>query len=107
MGKTRIFASHALIREGTDLYVIHKYITLVIELIMEDGEIVDCCVPMYCSLHNEFITKIIKGRNISDIDNIMRELDERVHTISKRALLTALKGLYNQYSVEKKRLHCN
>ncbi|MBP2650478.1 MAG: hypothetical protein H6Q74_1303 [Firmicutes bacterium] len=104
MGKTRIFASHALIREGTDLYVIHKYITLVLEIALDTGDIMDCCVPMYCRLHNDFITKIIKGRNMDDVDVVMKELDERVHTLSKRALLTAFKGLYNQYSVEKNKL---
>ncbi|MBP2646249.1 MAG: hypothetical protein H6Q75_1689 [Firmicutes bacterium] len=103
MENTRIFASHALIREGTDLYVIHKYITLIMEINMDTGEIIDCCVPMYCRLHNDFVTRIIKGKNIIQVEDIMLELDERMHTLSKRSLITAIKGLYNQYTVEKKR----
>jgi hypothetical protein len=101
MSATHILAAHAQVPQGTDIYEVHKFITLVIEVDLETGEIVDSMVPMYCQLTNGFIVKILKGKSLDNADEILKEVEERVHTSTKRALMTAMKEIFNRYILEK------
>lgn len=102
MNSTHIFAAHAQVPSGTDLYERYKYMTVVVEVKIDSGVIVNCCVPVYCKLHNDFVVAILKGKSLDvDKEAIIEEIDERTHTLSKRALITAIQGLYNQYTMTK------
>jgi hypothetical protein len=103
MSKTHIFAAHAQVPAGTDLYERHKYLSLVVTVNLISGEIVDCCIPMYCALHDGFIREILIGKSLqNDKQLIIEEVDARVHTFSKRALITAIQGVYNHYIMTRK-----
>jgi len=103
MGKTYIFAGHAQLPEGTDIYENFKYVTVVAEVDMENGMIVNCSVPIYCQESSDFVTSFLKGRSLeTDVDAIIAEIDERMHTMSKRALINALQAIVNRYNVAKK-----
>jgi hypothetical protein len=70
---------------------------------MENGMIVNCSVPIYCQESSDFVTSILKGRSLeTDVDAIIAEIDERMHTMSKRALINALQAIVNRYNVAKK-----
>ena len=100
---THIFAGHAQLPEGTDIYQIYKYVSIVMEIDMDSGKIVDCMMPVYCRLTNDYVTKIIIGKFIDkDIDAIIDQIEKKMHTLSKRALITSIQTIHNRYSVVKK-----
>jgi len=95
-----IFSGHAQLPEGTNLSFVHKFVTIVLKIDMETGEILDSSVPMYCDLHDDFVKKIIIGNNIeTDFQFITNEISERVHSLSTKSLITALQVVYNRYSM--------
>lgn len=103
MGKTYIFAGHAQLPEGTDIYENFKYVTVVAEVDMASGQVVNCSVPVYCRETSDFVTGILKGKSLeTDLDAIIAELDERMQTMSKRALLNAVQAIYNRYNMAKR-----
>jgi len=100
MRKTQVFSGHAQIPTGLDLYENYKYLTILVEVDGETGEIVNCSVPIYCKLHNDFLADIFIGKSLSsDINLIIKEIGERCHTVSNRALITAIQMLHNRYTM--------
>lgn len=100
---THIFAAHAQLPVGTDLQERFKVLTLVVVVDIDSGKIIDCVVPMYCKLHNDFVANILRGKCLdNDKGSIIEEIDERIHTVSKRALITTIQGLHNNYIMVKK-----
>ncbi|MBP2650465.1 MAG: hypothetical protein H6Q74_1290 [Firmicutes bacterium] len=101
MENNHIFAAHAQVPQGTDIYEVHKFITIVMDVDMKTGEITDSSVPMYCQLTSNFILNCIRGKSLETPEVIIKEIEERVHTSTKRALITAMKEICSRYSVEK------
>jgi hypothetical protein len=98
MMNTHIFAAHAQLPVGTDLHERFKVLTLVVIVDIDSSEIIDCVVPMYCKLHNDFVANILRGKHLDrDKGAIIEEIDERIHTLSKRALITTIQALHNNY----------
>jgi len=95
---THIFSGHAQLPEGTNLSVNHKLAAIVMEIDMDSGLILDSSVPIYCDLHSSVISEIVCGKNIDkDFSLIVDEINERVHSLSTRALITSLQVIYNRY----------
>lgn len=104
MGKTYFFTGHAQLPEGADIYENFKYVTVVTEVDMENGVIVNCSVPVFCQESGDFVTRMLKGKSLeTDTEAIIAEIDERMHTKSKRALINAFQALVNRYNVAQKR----
>lgn len=98
-----IFSGHGQLPEGTNLSVIHKYATVVVKIDMDSSIILDCEVPILCGFHNEFISEIVCGRSIeTDLNVIIEEIDERIHSLSTKALITSLQVIFNRYTMVKK-----
>ncbi len=98
-----IFSGHAQLPEGTNLSFVHKFVTIVLKIDMETGEILESSIPMYCDIHDDFIKKIICGKNIdTDFQDIVNEISERIHSLSTKSLITALQVVYNRYSMVRK-----
>ncbi len=103
-----IFSGHAQLPEGTNLAVIHRYATVVMKIDMDNGKILDCNVPIYCDLHNEFILEIIRGRSVAtDLNDIIDEINERIHSLSNKALVSSLQVIHNRYQMVAKSLEAN
>lgn len=103
--KTHLFAAHAQLPVGTDLHERYKVLTIIVKVDIASGEILNCVVPAYCQLHNDFVAEILRGKFLgTDKEAIIEEIDERVHTLSKRALITSIQGLQNNYIMVKKNL---
>ena len=98
-----VFSGHAQLPEGTNLYENYKYATVVMKIDMDSGEILGCVVPIYCKLHNDFIAEIVCGKFMDrDMSCILEEIEERVHSLSTRALISALQVVWNRYLLVKK-----
>ncbi|MBP2645691.1 MAG: hypothetical protein H6Q75_1131 [Firmicutes bacterium] len=104
MENSHIFAAHAQVPQGTDLFEVHKFITVVADVDMNNGEILDAMIPMYCQLTNDFIVKMIIGKSLERPEEIVAAVEERFHTSTKRALITALKDIFSRYGIEKAKL---
>mgnify|MGYP000847788764 CR=1 FL=1 len=105
MKSTYIFSGHAQLPEGTDLYENYKYMTVLMEVDIETGLVVNCVVPVYCKLHNDFVADMMQNRCLDDgLEPIIAEVEARVHTLSKRAFIAALQVIYNRYTMLKRQL---
>ncbi len=105
---THIFSGHAQLPEGTNLSVNHRLATIVLEIDMESGQIVDSSIPIYCDLHSDVISEIVCGKNIEkDISVIIDEINERVHSLSTKALISSIQVVYNRYILVKQDLKSN
>lgn len=102
MKAIHLFSGHGQLPAGTDLYETSRYATIVLTVDIETGEVLDCVIPNYCELHQNFVIGIIRGKCLdSDSSYIIAELEERVHSLSTRALITAFQQAYNRYMVYK------
>lgn len=100
-----IFSGHGQLPEGTNLSVIHKYATVVVKIDMDTGVILECDVPILCDMHTKFIAELVCGRSIeTDLNGILDEINERVHSLSTKAIITSLQVIYNRYRMIKKKL---
>jgi len=105
---TQLFSGHAQLPTGLDLYENHKYLIILVEVDSENGEIINCMVPIYCKLHNDLIADILIGKSLyNDINRVFKEIEERCHIISKRTLITAMQMLHNRYTMLKKKSSLN
>ncbi|TWH49213.1 DUF3870 domain-containing protein [Sporomusa sp. KB1] len=101
----QLFAANAQLPEGTDLFEIFKYVSLVLTVDVDSGEILQCSIPVYCQQGNEFISDIMKGKSLEkDVNIIIAEVEERIHMSSKRALITAIQMIQNRYMMTKNKI---
>jgi len=105
MGKTYIFCGQAQLPYGTDIYEQFKYITVLFEIDMETEEIVNCYIPVYCAMCNEFMSRLFKGQSLKNgLEPILERIEEYVHLVSKKALINALQALYNRYMMVRRNM---
>jgi hypothetical protein len=104
MGETYIFSQQAQFPEDSSLYKMHGSLTIIMEVDMKSGTIIDCQVPMYCQLNNKFIANILLGKSLANPDEIVEVLERKVHTLSKWAFITAFKGIVKRYIQEKNKM---
>jgi len=98
------FAGQAQMPAGTDVYEQYKYLTILMTVDMDTGRILNCTVPIYCQIHNEFLSEIMVGKSLdSDFKAIVEQIEKTVHTQTRRSLITALQVLYNRYCIVKRR----
>lgn len=100
--KKHIFSGHAQLPCGSDLYESSKFISVVMTVDMETGTILQSSVPLYCKIHNDFVTEIINGKSLEkDLNLIIKQIEKTVHTHTRRALVTAIQALAKRYMIEK------
>lgn len=88
----------------TDIYE-YKYMTILLEVDIATGVIMDCHIPVYCEMMNNFLSEIMRGRSLEEgLSSIIEEIDERLHVVSKKALINALHSLYNRYLMTKRKM---
>lgn len=103
VGKDHLFSAHAQVPTETDISQRHKFVCIIVRVDIEAGTITDCHVPMYTQIQNDFVKEIIIGKSLyTEKELIMREIDDLMHTPSKRALLSAFQGVYNNFILTRK-----
>ncbi len=97
-----IFSGHAQLPNGSDLYESMKFLSVLMTVDMDTGTIIKSTVPLYCPLHSEFVENIMNGKSLDDdLDKIFKEIDKKIHTQTRRALITAIQTLHNRYIIVK------
>ncbi|GHV33276.1 hypothetical protein FACS1894187_01090 [Synergistales bacterium] len=100
--KLYLFSGMALLPEKTDLSR-HKYLTIIMEIDLCDGIIRSCDVPIYCDLHKKFVASLFVGESLDrGYEYFSKEMDERIHSITKNTLIQAFQSLYNRYIAVRK-----
>jgi hypothetical protein len=100
MKKTHILSGHAQLPAGTDIYENFKVVTIVVEVDIKSGEIVDGAVPTFCQQNSDFVVAMLRGKFLDrDLELIIAEIENRWQMLSKRALITALQGVHNRYII--------
>ncbi|MDF2571251.1 MAG: hypothetical protein K0R55_2855 [Sporomusa sp.] len=102
--KTQLFSAHAQLPEGTDLYENFKYVSLVLTVDGNNGTILECSTPVYCKQTSDFVADIVRGKSLEkDVSVILAEIESRMHTGSKRSLITAVQMIHNRYMMAKEK----
>lgn len=103
MKYVHIFSGHAQLAEGSDIHESYKFITVVAKVDVRNGEILDCEIPIFCTESCNFVAEIMIGKRLpEDMDAIIDEIEFRMHSLSKWALITAIQTLNNRYVAYKK-----
>jgi hypothetical protein len=103
MGRQHIFSGHAPVPSETNISERHRFVCIIVKCDIETGEIIDCRVPMYTPIQDDFVKEIMVGKSLcSDKEWILREIDELMHTPSKRALISAIQGVCNNFALTRK-----
>jgi hypothetical protein len=97
-----LFSGHAQLPNGTDLYESYKYLSVVMVIDIDTGTILESQIPPFCSLSSNFVSEIFNGRCIdTDLEDIFKQIEQTVHTATRRALITAVQTLHNRYIIVK------
>ena len=105
MNSIHVFSARAQMPTGNDLYEIYKSLILILVIDMTDGKIKECSIPMFWQMINDFVSDILVDKSIeTDLHAIINEIEERMHTYSKRPLITCLQSIHEQYKQAKRNL---
>lgn len=97
-----LFSGMAQLPKETDLYL-HKYLTIIMEVDIADGMIKECDVPVYSGMHKNFVSTIFVGKSLNaGYDYFLKEINKRIHSVTKKALIQAFQSLYNRYITVRK-----
>jgi len=102
--QTHIYSAHSQLPAGSDIYENYKYLSLIVVIDVDNGEIVDCVVPTYCEISNQFVCNILRGRRLEELESIIKDISKRFHVMSKRSLITALQMVYNRYKMQQEQI---
>ncbi len=103
MAREHMFSAQAQVPSETDISQRHKFVCIIVTVDIDSGDILDCHVPMYCDIQNSFVKKTLIGKSLyTDKELIIKDIDDRMHTPSKRALISALQGVYNHFILTRK-----
>lgn len=103
LAREHMFSAQAQVPSETDISQRHKFVCIIVTVDIDSGDILDCHVPMYCDIQNSFVKKTLIGKSLyTDKELIIRDIDDRMHTPSKRALISALQGVYNHFILTRK-----
>ena len=103
MAREHMFSAQAQVPSETDISQRHKFVCIIVTVDIDSGDILDCHVPMYCDIQNSFVKKTLIGKSLyTDKELIIGDIDDRMHTPSKRALISALQGVYNHFILTRK-----
>jgi len=94
------FSGHAQLPSGYDLYETTKFVSVIMSIDIETGKILEAHVPIYHKMHDDFFCELVTGKSMeTDLEYILKEIEYRFHTPSKRALITAIQTLHNRYII--------
>jgi len=101
--KTHLFSGHAELPASIQFQ--NKYVSVIFEIDIESGTIVGCAFPFHGEVMNRFLIGVFQGKSIeTDIESICKELNERMHTHSKKAVIKAVMKIVKHYWLVKRRL---
>lgn len=101
--RKHIFAGHAQLPNGTDVYESYKFISVLMIVDIDTGTILDSDISIYNPMHKNFIVEILKGKSLdTDLEKIFKEIERTVHTPTRRALINAIQTLHNRYIIVKR-----
>jgi hypothetical protein len=78
-----------------------RTITLVLEVDMESGVILNSDVTFIADLPIQFVKDILNEKKFDDIQFLRKEIQQRFYTPTKKTLLQALNACYKTYRMLK------
>lgn len=98
LDKTMVFVGYARVPEGTTARELYQLIGLALEVDMESGRVVDASCTLAVPLAEQFVRRLIVGRELGrEFEGIVREIEERYHGPTQRAIVTALKAAHERF----------
>lgn len=96
--KTHVFQGISKLPTGSGIYKKYKSLTILLEIDMEKGLIINSNFPEYNELNNSVLDAIIRGKSLeNNLEEIIEDINERLNVTSKKTLINALREIYNEY----------
>ncbi len=98
MPKNLLFTGYAKFPAKITAEEVYNFLCISLELETGTGRIVDADCTLATELARGFFTRIVKGHSLTDdFKYLEAEIDKRYYGNAKRALVTALRRIKEQY----------
>lgn len=95
---TIFLATYAKLPHDIATYNLYKNVGVYVEVDLETGVMIDVDVSLYSDVSMNFLRKILRGTNIIyDRDIIVGEIEKRYWGSAKKAILTAVRRIFDKY----------
>lgn len=95
---THIFSGHIQLPEGMCFFSDNQIASIVMEIDMCSGQIVNCSLPENCCSHDESIEQAVRGKKIdTDFSRLVESIVDRVHGILKPSFMQSLNEILTCY----------
>lgn len=96
-----LVAGFAQLPKGTPVYEVQKSIGCILVVDTETDMVVKATFTFIQPLTNEFVSSLITGRSLREIDNIIRSIEERFIVPPQKAVIQALLSAKKSYTERK------
>jgi hypothetical protein len=96
--QTIIFSGHSSLPENVTAEHVFGFLAVEAEIDLADMRITDVSCTLVPSLAEKLLTASLVGRYVEEgIQNAVQEVDARLYSTTKRAIIAALEDLHRRY----------
>ncbi|SDD43713.1 DUF3870 domain-containing protein [Sporomusa acidovorans] len=96
-GKRILFSGYAKLPTGITASEIYKVIGVVLSIDEDTGNIVEADCTLATAVARKHVSSILVGNSITDPDHLVRIVDKTYQGSAKRAIITAIRIIYDKY----------
>lgn len=97
-----LVAGFAQLPKGTPIFELQKTIGCILVIDPDNDTIIDATFTFLQELTNQFISSVIKGKSIEDIDSIIVDIENRFIVPPQKAVIQALIEAKKKYREKNK-----
>lgn len=93
-----IFSAYAKLPAGITAYEAHKVIGVIVVIDVHTGKVLQAECTLATRVASDFIAQLLVGYNFNDgLEDLYNTIDKHHQGSSKKAVLTAVRMLYDKY----------
>lgn len=96
-GKRILFSGYAKLPTGITASEIYKVVGLVLVIDEDTGNILEADCTLATAAARNHVTAILHGKTIVNPDSLVRVVDATYHGSAKKAIITAIRIIYDKY----------
>lgn len=96
-GKRILFSGYAKLPTGITASEIYKVIGVVLSIDEDTGNIVEADCTLATAVARKHVSSILVGNSITNPDHLVRIVDKTYQGSAKKAIITAIRIIYDKY----------
>ena len=96
-GKRILFSGYAKLPTGITASEIYKVIGVVLVIDEESGNILEADCTLATAVARNHVSEMLVGRSITNPENLVRIIDKTYQGSAKKAVITAIRIIYDKY----------